>query len=84
MLMIELRKGEAQYMSIIVDGKECRIPLKFNGHIMILPLYEPTTEELLKLGINWLTPPMVKDHDIHEIWQRSVSCNNDPNLIGLE
>ena len=41
------------------DGKrDITIPLKFNGDIMTVELFEPTKDELLTLKVNWLTPPM--------------------------
>ena len=41
------------------DGKRhITIPLKFNGDIVTVELFEPTKDELLTLKVNWRTPPM--------------------------
>ena len=40
------------------DGEWITIPLKFNGDIMTVDIREPTEDELLALGVNWLTPSM--------------------------
>ena len=40
------------------NGNRITIPMKFNGSIMTVDVREPTEEELLALGVNWLTPPM--------------------------
>ena len=51
-------KGNQQIKLKGTNREEIEIPLKFNGNYMHVELRKPTEEELLALGVNWLTPPM--------------------------
>ena len=58
------------------DGKwDITIPLKFNGDIMTVELFEPTKDELLTLKVNWLTPSM-EELTLQSIRQRRREVEN--------